>query len=494
MGCAGRRVWWRGVYAVAGALVLGACTVEDPGTPQRLPRIEHPRAGVPSRGDERAVLAALRQVDACALLDTRAARVPAFPASTRPVASGPHRCDVRGTGGVRVSVRLGMAFGTRDRLTDFYPRALGGAKAYVERWGNEPRSMCFLHLPVGRSLSVRFAAFAGTAPADLCGATAAFAATAARGLARPDTVRPGADRPMATRDPCAALGAALDARGYHLGHDGAGDFGIDGCVADPVEAPLSEAIRLTLGYGRVDTGGVPTRIAGRRAVVREGSGVCTVRWSDATAGARGEQVQELTAPDCPRAERVAAAVAGAPAESQAVPGRALLYRPAEPDLPVAGACGYYSADPEQCRPYAEMPVPGSRAEAIRAAVIDPHANCALALDAVPALRPVVDDRLGCVFVEPTRTTRVAVRLTPGRVRADPAATATTVAGLPARIVARAEAEWQVRRLDVALPHGGTLSVTVYAAAPVGSTRDSPADPARPDVATVAARIVTKFLS
>ena len=63
-----------------------------------------------------------------------------------------------------------------------------------------------------------------------------------------------------------------------------------------------------------------------------------------------------------------------------------------------------------------------------------------------------------------------------------------------RVVGRAEAEWRTRRLDVALPHSGTLSVTVYAAAPVGSTRDSPADPARPDVAAVAARIVTKFLS
>lgn len=492
MGSAGRWVWWRGVYVVAGALALSACTVEDPGTPQRLPRVEHPRASVPSRGDERAVLAALRQVDACALLDTRAARVPAFPASARPVASGPHRCDVSGKGGVRVSVRLGMAFGTRDRLTDFYPRALGGAKAYVERWGNEPRSMCFLHLPVGRSLSVRFAAFAGTAPTDLCGATETFAATAARRLARPDTVRPGADRPMATRDPCAALGAALDARGYHLGHDGVGDFGIDGCVADPAEAPLSEAIRLTLGYGRVDNGGVPARIAGRPAVVRDGSGGCAVRWSSGTAGARGEQVQELTAPDCPRAERVAAAVAGAPAESPEAPRLTLLYGPDEPDLPVAGACGYYSADPARCRPYAEVPVPANRSDAIRAAVLDPHTNCALA--ALPALRPVVDDRLGCVFVEPTRTTRVAVRLMPGRVPAEPGATATTVAGLPTWTVERVDAGWRTRRLGVALPHSGTLSVTVYAAAPVGSTRDSPAGPARYDVADVAARIVTTYLS
>jgi hypothetical protein len=202
----------------------------------------------------------------------------------------------------------------------------------------------------------------------------------------------------------------------------------------------------------------------------------------------------VTAPDCPRAERVAAEVAGAPAESQAVPGLALLYRPDEPDLPVAGACGYYSADPERCRPYAGVPVPGNRTDAIRAAAIDPHANCALALDAVPALRPVVDDRLGCVFVEPTRTTRVAVRLTPGRVGAGPDATGTTVAGLPAWIAGRAEAGWQTRRLDVVLPHSGTLSVTVYAAPPVGSTRDSPADPAGQDVAAVAARIVTKYLS
>ncbi|MGH3760578.1 hypothetical protein [Actinophytocola sp.] len=459
---------------------------------------------VPSRGDERAVLAALRQVDACALLDARAARLSGFPTGSRPVALGPHRCDLRANDGARVSVRLGMSFTARDRLGDFYPRALGGAKAYVERWGNEPRSMCFLHLPVGRSLSVRFAVFAGTASTagDLCAVAAAFGSVAARRLARPETLRPGADRPMASWDPCAVLGTALDdPYGYHLSHESVGDYGIDGCVADPMRPPVGAAIRLTLGYGRAHTGGVPKRIAGRRTVVSDAPRACTVQWSNGPAGTETEQLMELSAPDCPRAEQLVAAVLRAPTTgSRVVPRHGLLYRPDEPDLPVAGACGYYATDPARCQPYAAVAVPGRKAELVRAATTDIYVNCAIALDAVrervgATLRPVVDDTVGCVFVEPTRTARVAVRLAPGRVRAEQNATWTSMAGLPVQIVEWVESPWHVRRLDVVLTYGGTLSVTAYASAKIGSTRDDPIDPARLDVAdTVAEQITTTHLS
>jgi hypothetical protein len=488
------------VCVAAGVLMLAACTVGQQGEPSRLPLVEHPRAVVPSRGDERAVLAALRQVDACALLDARSARLPA---GSRQVASGPHRCDLRASDGVRVSVRLGMSFTARDRLDDFYPRALGGAKAYVERWGNEPRSMCFLHLPVGRSLSVRFAVFAGASAAgDLCAVAESFASAAARRLARPETLRPGANRPMASWDPCAALGSALDdPYGYHLSHQSTGDYGIDGCVADPARTPISQAIRLTLGYGRAHTGGVPTRIAGRRTVVRDAPAVCTVQWSNGPAGVGAEQLMELSAPDCPRAEQLVAPVLRAPTAGSTVVARhGLLYRPDEPDLPVAGACGFYTTDPARCQPYVAVTVPGRAAELVRAAATDLHVNCAIAVDAVrervgAGHRPVVDDAVGCVFVEPTRTTRVAVRLVPGRGRSEPDATSASIVGLPVRTVEWEERPWRVRRLDVALPHGGTLSVTAYASAKAGSTRDAPVDPAQLDIAdTVAGQIVATHLS
>lgn len=448
------------------------------------------------------MLAALRQVDACALLDPRSARTSSFPAGSRPVPSGPHRCDLRAKDRARISVRLGISFTAGDRLGDFYPRALGGAKAYVERWGNEPRSMCFVHLPVGRSLSIRFAAFAGASTArDLCGAAAAFAGAAASRLARPETLRPGANRPMADWDPCAALGTALeDPSGYHLSQDSRGDYGIDGCVADPVQRPVGKAIRLTVGYGRARTGGAPKQIAARPAVVSDASGVCRVQWSNGPAGAV-EQLMELSAPDCPRAEQLAAAVLGAQATgSREVADHALLYGPDEPDLPVAGACGYYAADPARCQPYAVVTVSGRKAELVRAATTDSYVNCAIAVDAVrervgTAHHPVVDDSIGCVFVEPTRTARVAVRLTPGRVRPEPNATWTTMAGLPVQIVERVEAPWHVRRLDVVLPHSGTLTVTAYASAKVGSTRDDPVDPTRLAIAdTVAEHITTTHLT
>jgi hypothetical protein len=447
------------------------------------------------------VVAALRQVDACALLDARAA---GFPAGSRPVALGPHRCELRARDGARVSVRLGIWFPARDRLGDFYPRTLGGAKAYVERWGNEPRSMCFLHLPVSRSLSVRFIALAGATPTarDLCAVAAASASEAALRLARPENLRPGADRPMASWDPCTALGAALDdPYGYHLDHESMGDYGIDGCFADPVRPPTGEAIRLRLSYGRAQNGGVPKRIAGRPTMVSDAPEVCTLRWSDGPAGKDAEQLLELSAPDCPRAEQLMTAVLRAPTTgSPVVPQQRLLYGPDEPDLAVAGACAHYAADPARCQPYAAMAVPGRESDLVRAATVDGHVNCAIAVDAVreqagDALRPVVDDQVGCVFVEPTRTTRVTVRLAPGRLRAEPTATRTSIAGMPVRVVESVESPWQVRRLDVALPDGGTLSVTAHASAKNGSMRDDPIDPAQLDVAdAVAERIMTTHLS
>lgn len=475
--------------------------VDQEGEARRLPLVERPRADVQSRGDERAVVAALRQVDACALLDARAA---GFPAGSRPVALGPHRCELRAKDGARVTVRLGIWFPARDRLGDFYPRTLGGAKAYVERWGNEPRSMRFLHLPVSRSLSVRFIALAGATPTtrDLCAVAAASASEAAIRLARPETLRPGADRPMASWDPCAALGTALDdPYGYHLDHESMGDYGVDGCFADPVRPPTGEAIRLRLGYGRAYTGGVPKRIAGRPTMVSDTPDVCTVRWSNGPAGSGTEQLLELSAPDCPRAEQLMTAVLRAPTTGSPVaPRQGLIYRPDEPDLPVAGACGFYAADPARCQPYAAMAVPGNRADLVRAATADAHVNCAFAVDAVRelaggTLRPVVDDAVGCVFVEPTRTVRVTVRLAPGRLPAEPNATRTSMAGLPVHVVESVESPWHVRRLDVALPYGGTLSVTAHASAKAGSTRDDPVDPAQLDVAdAVAEQIATTHLS
>ena len=107
----------RAMWSIAvGVLVLTGCTVEEPG----LPLVERPTT---LERDEPAVLAALRQVDACALLDP--AEVPAFRAGRAPRPLGPHRCELTAAGGDRVSVRLGMSLTAQDRLGDFYPRRAG---------------------------------------------------------------------------------------------------------------------------------------------------------------------------------------------------------------------------------------------------------------------------------------------------------------------------------------------------------------------------------
>lgn len=470
---------------VVGVLILAGCTVEEPG----LPLVERP--ATPER-DEAAVLAALRQIDACALLDPAAARAPAFPADRPPRPLGPHRCELTAPGGDRVSVRLGTSLTAHDRLGDFYPRPLGGAKAYVERWANRPQTMCFLHLPVSPALSIRFAAFAGAVPrsGDLCAAAAAFAGVAAERLARPETLRAGADMPMADWDPCAMLATALDDPGYRLTHDADGDHGVDGCVADPGRPSVGGLVRLTLAYGPPADG----------EAVSEGPGGCTVRWSNGPAGAGTEQINALSAPDCARAGQLAAAVLTAPTTAPSVsPRRPLLYRPDEPDLPVAGACGFYTANPARCRSHVPVPAPDVPAMVFRAAAADDDVACTIARDAVrehglAALRPVTDDAAGCVFVEPARTVRVTVRLVTGPVILEPQARRTSVAGASAWVSERAEPPMAVRRLDIALRHG-TLSVTVHTFAAVGASRADPPDPDRLDIAEAVAReIMTTHLT
>lgn len=471
----------RAVWSVAvGVLVLAGCTVAEP---TGLPLVERPAS--PER-DDSAVLAALRRLDACALLDPAAARVPSFPADRPPRPLGPHRCELTATDGDRVSVRLGLSLTDQDRLGDFYPRPLGGAKAYVERWANRPPTMCFLHLPVSRTLSIRFAAFAGAAPhtGDLCAMAAAFAGAAADRLARTETPRSRA--PMADWDPCTMLATVLDdPDGNRVVHETTGDHGIDGCVGTPA---TGGTVRLTLFYGRLPPGG-PTLVAGRPAQVNERPGRCAVRWS---TGA--EQLAELSAPDCAGAERLAvAAQAAETAAPPVAPRSPLLYRPDEPDLPVAGACGFYEADPARCRPAAPVPVLGIPAVALHAATAKGDVICSLARDSVREhaghpLRPVVDDTNGCVFVEPTRTIRVTVRLLTTAVSPEPHQRRTTVAGAPAWFTQRTDPPMAVRRIDIPLRHG-TLSTTVHTFAGVGSARDDRPDPAHLDIAEAVAQDV-----
>lgn len=468
------------VVLVAGALALAGCTAEQP-----RPRPEP----APAARDEAAVLAALRQVDACALLDPAAAGLPAFPASLAPRPLGPHRCELRSApGGDTVSVRLGTELTAQDRLGDYYPQPIGGAKAYVERWANEQRTMCFLHLPVSHALSIRFAAFAGTTATrgELCAVVAAFGTAAARRLGDQETVRPGADRPMADRDPCALLAAGLGG-GSAPRVDALGDHGVDGC--------RGEGVRLTLSYGDLGRGAL-RKILGRQVRVVAGADRCRIGWSEGPAPG-GQQLVELSAPDCRSAEGIVTGILRAPAEGAPVePWRPLLFRPDEPDLLVAGACGHFDDDPAHCAPYVEVPVPDGRTEALEVAG-DLNVSCAIAVDAVRAqfggeLTPVTSDLAGCAFVEPTRTIQVRVRLDPDE--PDRQGTPSEVAGLPAWASAEDEPAGARRRVDVALDRDATLSVTVYASPKPGATRTDPADPAvLARTEAVAADIVTTHL-
>jgi hypothetical protein len=397
----------RAAVVVVLLALLAGCTAkpEDLGP---LPKVTHPQAEVPKDRDEPAVLAALRQTDACALLGPDAK---VYPANVTPKAKGPHRCAIRrDDNGDEIEVVLGDLFGPGPR----FGRELitiGGAKAY--QWVLDGE--CLVHLPVSFRLAIKFWGRKGAQSAgsdEICSVTRGFAAYAVTRLSIQDSPKPGL--PLADWDACQLLTAALGANPdkYALGINES-LYGVDSCGADPREPErASPAVGLTIRYGGdpAAEGDVRT-IGGMRVRVYQFSDACTLAWSNGN-----DVLLELRAPDCARAEGYAAAAMARlrdPAPPAGPLWRPLTYRPSEPDVGVAGACLDLSPDvnPQSCQPYVQVPVPAGDARVIQAAEADLNINCAIARDGVARhfgdLRPVTFDR-GCAFVEPSHAVKISV--------------------------------------------------------------------------------------
>lgn len=497
------------VLLVLGVLLVAiGCTPDaDPAPPP-----EHPRAAVPADRDDRAVVAALRGIDPCALLDIDAARAPDLPSGAVSRPRGPHRCQVRSAALRDVAVVLGTPL-TADERYGLELLDVGGVKAYVDR-GNAA-AQCRAYVPVSFTRAVEF--YADNGPSG-CDRVRAFVTAAAAELSRTDP--PVNELPLSTWDACTALAAATGTptRGP-APFGGLGD-GMDRCSdaegtytlelhygEDPGQDEETEQQKIvTIGGKRVRSYSIPQ---------------CVLAWRQGPAldGARGANVT-VHAPDCTKAEPLAEAAMrrlAEPAPPDPVPvQRPVTYRPDEPDIASAGAC-VDAAKVRDCEPYHEVAVPAGRDEIVRAAGADPNVQCAIALEAVrrnygPALMPVTAAaeeiypdpvKRRCHFVEPSHGIRVGVEVPTAQ---SERAAFPQLGPAEVRIAGRAATAYDFRTAGTDEPAGrgvtvpladdaGVLSAWVELLPPRDAGPDAPVDAS--DAAAidrVAADIVTAHLA
>ncbi|WP_158891632.1 hypothetical protein [Amycolatopsis anabasis] len=390
--------------ALAALLAAGGCTSTDEPPPVRP---NHPKTAVPADRDDRAVVAALRRIDPCALIEP-AAGVPAGASAT---ADGPHDCRLRAGGSKLVAVVLGTPLEPRERY-DLQLLDFGGVKGYFDpgRGG-----MCRAYLPVSFSKAIQFRA---DRIGSRCEQVKALAAAAAAKLNAPESLTNSL--PLATWDACTALASLRSSA-----EPAPGEFidGIDKCTA------AGPQVTVRLDYG--DDPGAEAETAEQKIITIAGKRVrsyaipqCVLAWSQqpAAPGNRTANV-EITASTCEQARSLAETAIrrlGEAPPPATTPQHPLTYRMDEPDVAAAGACAD-TRDAVDCEPYHEIGLPAGRDAVLRVAAVDPNAQCALALGPVrghfgPAMTPVTMKRSDtaasrqCLFVEPSHGIEVGVHL------------------------------------------------------------------------------------
>ncbi|MCT2586893.1 hypothetical protein [Actinophytocola gossypii] len=449
--------------ALAFVAVLGlvGCTTGDTGgspstTPSTTPSTRD--SARPGDRDEDAVLAAVRQLDLCALLDRAKAGGPF--AGARPVARRPFECVLSGAADlVAVSV-TGIGHGTR---VESVTRSVGGAKAYVEQGGG-----CYVHLPVSFTTALRFS----QAPASNCASLTGLADAAVAALANPDTFRA---KPV--WDACTALAGVLDADDAALSGNGPAD-----CTSREPAASISFADDLPPSGERKPSR--TTSIGGTRALVYEEAENCAVYWRqgpfDVRYGAAADFQVVARTSECGGATDLAEslmAVLGEAPPDDVAPQRPLLYRPDEPDSPYPGACAYVDElDPDGCAPYVAVAVPDDPAEILSAAADDADVQCAMAVRSVGArfgseLVPVADSGAGtrCFFVEPERRLQITFSLSHGKVVNSFGGEPVTISGHPGYVTTDGTSIAYELSTATILDGEGTLTLRV-------STGPADADP------------------
>lgn len=424
----------RWIFATLAAVVLLAlrflCAVLlDGGEPAPAPEghtkwwlvpTEGVEPGPPDR-DRDAVVAALRTLDACALLDLDYAKSHRNPTAVT-IPTGPHSCslvaDAHWTPGHRgLSLAVG-AGNDIDRRFSEKPIALGGAKAYEIDQGDDSHPECVLDLPVSYTLSIKLKADSSSA----CQLVENYGAAAVAKLAAPDAL--GVDtakRPFSAWDGCAFLatlyGADLD--GYRLTPNSRSTDPFSGCESVGEQRKTGPSLGVIYDKWAPERNDQLIRIAGKDAVVRGGAGKCTVLWNQGASSSPNEWFSsvlfELADSDCVAAERHAAQAVQlaerAPEGAAARPQRPLLYGPDDNDTGRIDACVDLFNSP--CAPYQDgVTVPPTFEAAAADSRADQAVQCEAFSDAVkgaygPSLSPVIWGA-HCMFVEPTHALLVYV--------------------------------------------------------------------------------------
>lgn len=396
----------RGVaLVVAWAAVVTGCTAtpSDP-PPSSTSTSSSARQRGPQDRDEDAVLAALRQIDLCEVLDAALAGIPALPPTAEPRARQPFACTVEGLADTVTAKAVSSIHRTRVSLPT---RTMGGARAYVQEGDR-----CAVYLPVSFEMAIEFSLVFGDCQTAIRLAEASALVLANSGAAR---VEP-------RWDACTVLSEVLDTdadRSKLLGN------GLDDC------GDLSTTKRttsITFADDHISQGEPRTAVISDRQVeIYEDDRTCDIYWRQGPFTSRFARTPDhqvlVVTDDCDRsmalAESAMDVLAGPPPAGPEAQWP-LLYAPDEPDSPFLGACAYLDdvSNPERCEPYRDVPVPNDIVDSDNA-----HVMCAVGVDAVAKhfgadLRPVAVTDTGfpeCYFVEPERLTEivfaVSVRLT-----------------------------------------------------------------------------------
>jgi hypothetical protein len=392
----------RGAWALGLALVVAAagCSSTDSSPPPAQTRVEYPKVDPLKDRDERAVLAALRPIDPCALLDPAALGAPA---GTKPDPIAPHRCVMRtAPAGNQVAAVVGIEFDRparyRAQLVD-----LGNIRAYVT--AGPGADFCQVVIPVSFELAI---SFEGTLDGgDACALAKSVATVAAKRLASPPA---GSTTGWTACELLAGQGT------QYVFESPNGAQGIDQCtMSERTEdnKPGKTVFELMLRYSGDPTEGVKDvrTVSGQRiAVMPDGAG-CYYEWRQDSV------VVELLATDCKRGEPVVPtliASLGQPNPDKTAPQRPITIRPDEPDQAMVGACVDFPYE-TGCQPSSEVPVPKGAQAAFSALAADARVACTLAGDSVRAqfgadMAPILGSPstvpLGCYLVERTHTVMV----------------------------------------------------------------------------------------
>jgi len=289
--------------ALIAGITMTACTAAK----------QPPAPSTPSpERDHQAVLAALRELDLCAVLDAGIEDTPVIP-SVELRATEPFSCVADPSDEKAIDITI-HEFGDRERA--IYTRIdLAGAEAYV----SGPDQYCYVGLPVGSGLAIEVNGLWTPASERECAPARDLGTAMVKALARPGDF---SRTPM--WDACSALITARDDEADYVP-------GGDSCAvkAGPtVRLEFSSAIGLA-----PDKNAVPETIGGRQARVKDPSpDSCYVSWNQApltTSHAVAPDYRAtVTMRDCKQARPLAVAVMAVldqPPPTDVAPQRPLFY-------------------------------------------------------------------------------------------------------------------------------------------------------------------------